>query len=209
MVFIKVFHKPMLMTNSSHICYNMLMDFLDLGNRINAFYIISQIFAFLATTFSLIAVQKRKKVQLLKYDTFASTCATLHYLFLGAWSGAASKTITTIRNIIATNKASKNKTSKIIPAIFVILYIISGIISFQNIFSILPILASCIYAVAIYTVDVSKIRKFALLGSCLWLLYDICVFSIVGIIAECIFIADDLTAIYRFRKKKNSKTKKR
>lgn len=185
------------------------MDLFNLGDKIDVFYIISQIFAFLNVTFNLIAIQKRKKAQLLKYDTAASTCAILHYLFLGAWAGAATKTITTVRNIIAIDKANKNKTSIIIPAIFVTLYIMSGIISFQNIYSLLPILASCIYATAIYTVDVSKIRKFALLGSCLWLIYDICVLSMVGIIAECIFITNDLVAIYRFRKKKNYKAKKR
>ena len=36
-------------------------------------------------------------------------------------------------------------------------------------------------------------------------LYDVCVFSIVGIVAESIFIVDDLAAIYRFRKKKKSR----
>ena len=115
------------------------------------------------------------------------------------------KSIATIRNGIATYEASKKRTSKLIPVLFVVFYIISGIASFGSWYSLLPTVAASIYTIVIYRVDVSKIRKYALLGSSLWLLYDICVFSVVGIISESIFIVDDLTAIYRFRKKKKSK----
>ena len=87
-------------------------------------------------------------------------------------------------------------------------YIISGIFSFNSWYSLLPTAAASIYTIAIYRVDVSKIRKYALLGSILWLLYDVCVFSIVGIVAESIFIVDDLAAIYRFRKKKKKSRKR-
>lgn len=185
------------------------MDNFGLENGISVFYIVSQIFALAGTIFSLIAVQKRKKVQLLKYNTLASFCAIFHYVFLGAWSGMAAKIIATVRNGIAVYEASKNKTSKLIPAFFVTLYIIGGIVSFESWISLLPIAAASIYTVAIYTVDVSKIRKYALLGSSLWLIYNICVFSIVGIISETIFIVDDLTAIYRYRKKKSKKRTRR
>ncbi len=187
------------------IWYNLTMNPLDFGNGVNTFYLISQFFALIATICSLIAVQKRRKVQLLNYNTLSSLCAIFHYAFLGAWSGMVTKSIATIRNGIATYEASKKRTSKLIPVLFVVFYIISGIASFSSWYSLLPTVAASIYTIAIYRVDVSKIRKYALLGSSLWLLYDICVFSVVGIISESIFIVDDLTAIYRFRKKKKSK----
>ena len=185
------------------------MNPLGFSDGINTFfYLVSQAFALAATICSLIAVQKRKKVQLLKFNTLSSLCAIFHYAFLSAWPGMITKFIATIRNGIATYEASRNKTSKLIPVIFVAFYIISGIFSFNSWYSLLPTAAASIYTVAIYRVDVSKIRKYALLGSSLWLLYNICVFSVVGIVAESIFIVDDLTAIYRFRKKKK-KSKKR
>ena len=184
------------------------MDSVDFSSGINAFYLISQFFALAATTCSLIAVQKRKKVQLLNFNTLSSLCAIFHYAFLGAWPGMITKFIATIRNGIATYEASKNRTSRLIPIFFVAFYIISGIFSFNSWYSLLPTAAASIYTIAIYRVDVSKIRKYALLGSILWLLYDVCVFSIVGIVAESIFIVDDLAAIYRFRKKKKKSRKK-
>lgn len=184
------------------------MNPLDFSNEIDTFYLISQVFALAATICSLIAVQKRKKVQLLNFNTLSSLCAIFHYAFLGAWSGMITKFIATIRNGIATYEASKKRTPRVIPVLFVVFYVISGIISFNSWYSLLPAIAAAIYTVAIYWVDVSKIRKYALLGSALWLLYDVCVFSVVGIISESIFIVDDLTAIYRFRKKKKKSGKR-
>ena len=116
--------------------------------------------------------------------------------------------LATTRNSIATYEASKNKTSKIIPVIFIILQLIGGIVLFKSWASLLPMMSTSIYTIAIYRVDASKIRKYALLGSVLWLIYDIYVFSIIGIVAESIFIMDDLIAIYRFRKKKKTVNRK-
>ena len=172
--------------------------------NLTAFYIISQIFAVLSIIFDLVAAQRRKKVDLLNMDTMAALCSSLHYAFLGAWSGLASKIITTIRNGLAAYQAKKKrKTSILLPIFFVLLYIIMGIISFSSVFSILPILAPSIYTIVIYTSDVKKIRYAVVLSNLLWLIYDIHLLSIAGIVAETIIIINGLIAIYRFRKKNN------
>lgn len=170
--------------------------------NLTAFYIISQIFAVLSIIFDLVAAQRRKKVDLLKMDTLAALCSSLHYAFLGAWSGLVSKIITTIRNGLAVYQtAHKRKNSKLILIIFVLAYIIIGLLTFNSAFSILPILAPSIYTIVIYTSNVKKIRYAVVLSNLLWLIYDIHLISIAGIVAETIIIANGLIAIYRYRKK--------
>lgn len=184
------------------------MSFLGPDNGINVFYIVSQLFALVTMISNLVAMQKRKKVQILKFNTLAAFSAIFHYAFLGAWSGMVIKIVATARDSIAVYEASKNKTSKIIPIIFITFYLVSGIISFESWASLLPMTSAFIYTIAIYTVDASKIRKYALVGAILWLIYDIYVFSIVGIVSETIFILNDLSAIYRFRKKTGKKRRR-
>ena len=173
--------------------------------NLNFVYVISQIFAVLSIVFDLVAAQRRKKADLLKMDTMAAFCSSLHYAFLVAWSGLISKIITTIRNGIAAYDAThKQKSNKLLPIVFVILYVIMGVFAFDSVFSILPILAPSLYTVVIYTSDVKKIRYVVVISNLLWLIYDIHLLSIAGIIAETVIIINGLVAIYRYRKKQKS-----
>ena len=181
----------------------MFEEFIKQG--IGALYIISQVFALASFVFDLVAIQSRKK-SLLNLDTMAAFCSFLHYAFLGAWAGMVSKIITTVRNAVAANEAShKRKSPKILPIIFVGLYVIIGFFTFDSWLSLLPILAPSIYTIVIYTSDVQKIRYAAVVTNLIWLVYNIFVFSAVGIIAQVVLTINDLIAIYRYRKKKRGR----
>lgn len=173
--------------------------------NLNTFYIISQVFALLSIIFDLIAAQRRKKYDLLKMDTLAAFCSSLHYAFLGAWSGLISKVVTTARNGIAAYEAkNKRKNNKWLPVVFITLYIILGVITFDSPFSVLPILAPSIYTIVIYNYDASVIRYAIVVTAIIWLIYDIHVLSIVGIVADIIITVNGLIAIYRYRKKQKT-----
>ena len=168
------------------------------------FYLISQIFAFLAIIFDLVAIQQRKKAHLLNMDTMAAFCSFLHYTFLMAWPGVVNKAVTTARNGIAAYKTSKKKpTSKYLPFIFIAFYIVLGIITFQSPISLLPMIAASVYTATIYWCDVKKIRYASVFTNILWLVYNLSVFSIVGMIAQVILIINGCIAIYRYRKTKH------
>ncbi|MBR2725458.1 YgjV family protein [Candidatus Saccharibacteria bacterium] len=186
----------------------MFEDFINSGG-ISVFYAISQIFALVAFLCDLVAIQQKKKSSLLNFDTLAAFCSVLHYAFLGAWAGMASKIITTIRNAIAAREAAlKHRSPKLLPFVFVVLYTIIGIFTFESIFSVLPILAPSLYAIVIYMCDVKKVRYAAVATNIMWLIYNIFVFSIVGIIVQVVLIVNGLIAIYRYRKKAKRKSTK-
>ena len=100
------------------------MDIFSPANNLSIFYIISQFFALIALILNLISIQCKKKTTLLNIDVMAAFCSFLHYAFLGAISGMVSKLVATVRNTIAASKAAhKHKSSKILPIIFVLIYI--------------------------------------------------------------------------------------
>lgn len=178
------------------------MPELFVNQEFGIFYAISQFFALAGLIFNLVAVQRKKKVQLLSLDTLAASCMALHYLFLGAWTGVATKTISVTRDGIATYKASKHQTSKILPAIFILIYVVIGFFTYQSPFSLLPVLAPITFTLTIYLGDAQMIRWGGWIGSAMWLIYNIHVLSVVGIAAEAIYIANDLVAIWRYGGKK-------
>lgn len=168
-------------------------------------YIISQFFAALAIVLSLISMQQKKKTQILNINTLSAVSAMLHYLFLGAWTGVATKIISTTRNAVATYEAYNNKTSKILPFVFIGFYVVCGVLTYESVFSLLPIISTCIFTLAVYLGNEKTIRYIAGIGSALWLVYNVHIFSVVGAISEMIFIISDLIAIWRFRKRGNEK----
>ena len=55
------------------------MNPLDFSNGINVFYLISQAFALANFIFDIIAIQRKKKTDLLNMNTVAGFCAFMHY----------------------------------------------------------------------------------------------------------------------------------
>lgn len=185
------------------------MELFDASNGITVFYAVSQVFALASLVFDLVAMQRKRKPTLLNMDVMAAICSFLHYAFLGAWAGMVSKAVTTARNgIAAYNSSKKIKTPRVLPLVFIAIYIVIGCFTFKSPLDILPILAPCIYTVVIYMCDITKIRYAGVATAVIWLIYDICVFSIVGVVTKIILIINDSIAIYRFRKKKKKSKKK-
>ncbi len=177
-------------------------------------YVMSQLFALVRTIFSLMAVQRKKKIQFINYDAAGSICAILHYLCLGAWTGAAIKAVSLTRNIIAgyeevhKKKVSKKKTL-ISAIVFVSLYIVIGFLTYESIFSLLAMAGVAAFTTFLYLGNIKAIRYVAGISSLLWLIYNIHVFSIVGIASEALFIVNDVVAILRYQKKENDKKRRR
>ena len=178
-------------------------------HNLDIFYLLSQAFALAALILNLYAFQKRRKVQIINYTVVSTLCSVLHYLFLGAWAGVATKAVGTARNVFGAYETHRHKTSKIAPLIFVAFYVIAGFITYDSPVSLLPIVAASVHTIAIFFGDAQRLRYVAALSSFLWLAYDIIVMSIVGIVAEVIFILNTILAIYRYRNRKKREKRKK
>ena len=163
-------------------------------------YILSQVFTIIM--YILLALtyyaKDRKKVL---YLSFLSIIANgIAYIFLSAWTGVAMCVVALIRNIIFLVDERKNgkreKINKVDIAILVILYvitIISTVFTYEGVLSLLSVFATGVYT---YSVWQKKTNIYKLLGipvGILWILYNIYIMSIFGIILETVLLICSIT----------------
>ena len=161
----------------------------------SATYILSQVFTII--TYALLSftyyTKDRRKVL---YLSFLSLVANgIAYILLSAWTGFAMCVVALIRNIIFLVDEKKNgkreKINKVDIAILVILYvitIISTVFTYEGFLSLLSVFATCLYTFSVWQ---KKTNIYKLLGipvGILWILYNIYIMSIFGIILETILL---------------------
>lgn len=164
--------------------------------------IVIQLIGLAAFLISLIAYQKDKKEKILCYMILSSLLNLIHYLLLGAYSGCITKIISIIRDLFIILKNRYNNkilSSNIFLILFLIIYLITAILTYNSIWSIFPLIASSIYIIYIWNGNTLIIKKSAFFCYFLWLTYNISVFSISGIISNIISIISTLVAIKRTR----------
>lgn len=162
----------------------------------NSTYIISQIFAFSALVVSLLAFHRKKKEDLLKTSLVGNVLNIIHYLLLGAYNGCFTKVLAFLRNSFVIYKDKKKIKSKVYLIVFLVLYILVSVYTYKNIYSILPSISAIIYLIALWYGDELIIKRVGCFGYFLWLLYNIFVFSVVGIISNIVSIISTFIAAY-------------
>lgn len=172
-------------------------------------YILSQVFTII--TYALLAIsyyaKDRRKVLIISFLSLIANA--IAYIFLSAWTGLAMCAVALIRNIIFLideNKNGKretnNKTDIIILIILYIISIISAIFTYDGFFSLLSVFATMLYTFSVWQ---KKTNIYKLLGipiGILWILYNIYIQSIFGIILETILLICSTTG-YILEIKKN------
>lgn len=123
----------------------------------------------------------------------------VHFAMLGALSGAVTLMIAAFRGVILFNA---NKAWARYPAwlwLVIAMTIAACVATWKDIFSLLPCIGICITTVAIWSANGKKIRISGLcVGSPSWLIYDIHVLSISGILCELFTISSILISIMRY-----------
>ena len=169
-------------------------------------FIIAQIIGFIAFFFSLIAYHKNKKEKILGNMIISNGLNLIHYVLLGALSGGATKVLAILRDItIISKKKYKFLSSNVVLSLFVIMYIVIGIIFYSSVWSVLPILSAIVYTIPLWNGNELIVKKAAYLSRILWLIYNIVVFSISGIVTDSVFIISTFIA-YKNTKKHITKS---
>ena len=127
----------------------------------------------------------------------------IHYLLIGAYSGCITKVLAIFRNYFIILKDKYKKLSSIyFLLLFVMLYVIFSIFAFDGIISILPLIAGTIYIIFIWNGNDMVVRKTAFFCYFLWLIYNIFVLSIPGIVSDVVAIISTFIAIINNREGK-------
>lgn len=172
-------------------------------------YILSQIFTIITYVLLAITYYAKDRKTVLTISFLSLIANGLAYAFLNAYSGLAMCVIALIRNIIFLvderkygNRDYINKKDIIILVLLYIISIISAVFTYDGPLSLLSVIATMLYT---YSVWQKKTKIYKLLGipiGVLWILYNIYVKSIFGIILETILLICSITGyILEMRKK--------
>ena len=159
-------------------------------------YILAQIIGFIAFFVSLIAYHRKDKKTILINMIISNIINLFHYLLLCYYSGCITTLLAIFRDcFIIFKKNCNNFLNYFYLIFFIILYIIASIFTFNGILSILPLLAALIYTIFIWNGNELRLKKIAFICYFIWLIYNIFVMSISGIVSNVISIVSTLIAI--------------
>ena len=158
--------------------------------------IISYIFGIIAIISLVISFQINDKNSLFKYQIISSFSSFFQYLLIGSLMGAFMNLVAGVRNCVF--KRYEGKIPLFVLIIFIFLITFLSMISFNGNISLLPMLAVLNYSYALWTLDLKLIRLINVFASFLFLIYDVCIFSITGFILHVLEMSSAVVSIYRF-----------
>ncbi len=169
-------------------------------------YIISQILTLILYSFLGISYLQKNRNKVLILNIIVDILHIAAMCLLKGYSGAAMGLVSLYRDIFlliySRKKNSKNRDIFILIT-SVILIIIFSFVTYNGIFSMLSIVATLITTFAIWQKNVKYYKFFGIISSLLWILYNVFVFSVVGIILESIiFIFSTIGYIKEIKTKK-------
>ena len=164
--------------------------------------IASYICGFLGIISTLVIYQQKTRMGLLYSKLISDVIWCLHYVFISAYAGAAIAVIGFIRELVFINRDKKWARSWIWLALFLALSAGAGVLTWKNVFSILPCIASMLAVISFWIgkPKLSRIMSYPI--AALMLTYDITFLAFMAIINEIITIVSSTVGIIRHDAKK-------
>ena len=151
-------------------------------------FIISQILG--AVGYSLLAYSffKKEKKQILYIQILAYIGFTTHYFLLGALTGTVCNILGFIALILIYFFSSNIKKKKLLVAILIPLLIVMSYLSYENIYSIFPVIGCLVTFNSFLSNNENIIRFVGIISATCWLIYAIIHVSYSAIIFEAITV---------------------
>lgn len=174
--------------------------------------IIAQAIGIFAMAFNLLSYQQKTRKGAIVFQLFGTTLFTINFLMLGAMVGGLLNLVGAIRAIIFINK-EKLRADHIAWQIgFIAVYFASYILTFTvfgkeaTVFNLivefLPLIGMIATTISYRFSDAKSIRKFGLISSPAWLVYNIANMSVGAILCEVLSLGSIIIGIVRLDKKK-------
>jgi len=149
--------------------------------------------------------QQKSHKNILTFQMISGLMFTVHYLLLGAYTGAVMNLLGAFRSLVYSNRDKKWSSSIAWPIVFSIAFLISGIMTWDNVFSVFPLIAMLMSSVVLWIEQPKINRMLSLPTSGCWLIYNIKTLSYPGIITEIFVLSSIVIGIIRLDIKKKNK----
>ena len=164
-------------------------------------FIIAQVIGIIGAGLAMLAAQMNEKKKYLFIYALSYMFFVVNMILLKAYSGAINCILLTLLTLISTKY--ENKKFQIGLAVFFsVVILIGNVITYNNIFSLLPAIASYIYLFILLSKNMKTIRKSTVLLRLLWAIYDFIVKAYTTFILDIFSFISSIIAIYRLDLKK-------
>jgi hypothetical protein len=160
-------------------------------------YLIAQILGFTGMGFIMIGMQQKQYGRIVLCEIANNILAATHYIFLGGFTGMWISFASAVTNVIYWYRNKKGLSNFYYQIAFGILFVLLALLSWHGFFSIFILLAKLISSVSLGINNPRIIRLLKLISFPCWLIYDISVGSIAGIVGDAMSIASVVIGIVR------------
>lgn len=161
-------------------------------------FMFAQLFGLLGALSMLLSNWQKTRNKVLSLLILDSICYFMQYMLLGAFSGAFTNVIGLIRTIIFKYKDKyKLLQNNIILIIILLVYALVGLLTYNGIISMLPVIAAIIYTLVLWQNNIKIIRIGTSIMIFACFIYNITVKAYVGALIEGILLVSSILAIIK------------
>ncbi len=153
--------------------------------------IYAQVIGFFAILTWVLSIRKSKKKDLIFLQIISNALYGIEYTLLGGISAACMNFLSTLRcAIYYKNEKLKKETPKYVVLVFMIVMIILGVITYDGLLGIIPIVITCLYAYSLWQPKMKLLYIIIIFAALLWIVYNYFIgayMSLIGNVFEIIF----------------------
>lgn len=162
--------------------------------------VLAQVLALFAILFWVISILLKNKKNILLMQVIANGIYGIEYLLLGAFSAASMNFLSFLRLLVYYFYALLNiKMPKWILFVFIALVLLFGIITYDGLISLLPIIITVLYTYAFWQNNLNVARIIYIVAAIIWIYYNYEVGAYVGIIGNILEITTGLISLIKYR----------
>ncbi len=161
-------------------------------------YYIAQLIGLVAFVVAVSSFQKNSQKGILALQMVSSTLFCIHFALLGAYVGAMLNAIAALRAFVFGQKDRPWAKNKFWLVFFTVVCIAAGVLTWDTVFSALPILGMVFTTVAFWIEDPVLVRRLSFPSSPCWLIYNLVNGSWAGVMTESFVICSILVAMWRY-----------
>lgn len=156
-------------------------------------FFISQVLVAIAIGFDLMSFQFKERKKIVGCLFCAGILISSHFVLLEQWTAAGLMIIATVRYL-----ASMFTTSNKLKYLFISLSIVTSVVTYAGVTSILSCIGSVFQTVAAFNKDDKRLRELMILGTSFWLVHNYVIGSPTAVLMEALFISSNLVGYYRY-----------
>lgn len=160
-------------------------------------YMIAQLIGVLGTIAVVIGMQQKKYNRIVFCKILNELFASIHYFLIGGYTGMVINFASCLTNGVYWYRITKGKSTLIFQILFGALFVTLGALSWQGAISIYVVLAKLISSVSLGIKTPRTIRFLNLISNPCWLVYNLYMGSVAGIITDSLVLASTIIAVVR------------